>query len=439
MPEPIDDELIITLVSTEPDADVEEEEEEDDTVECADCGESVPEDDAHQHGGQWYCESCNDSYTECERCSDRVELDESQSVRVGRRSYERWCDDCAGDNTFTCQSCDETVSDDCDNYHTGNGTVCGPCYEEYYTTCGECGEAIHNDHSRYHEGRGESLCESCYEDEPEEEDGEQPTPDGGFIAPLRVCDYSFRPQPVFFGSRKSVMYGVELEVNTPDSDGAVHKTLALLDRRHVYLKYDGSLNSGFEIVSHPHTLEEHRKLWPGFFADVPEGVTSFKSGECGMHVHIERAKLTRLQIGKMLVFLNAPKNRRFVEAIAQRSENRYCKIYEKKLTNPVYVNDHDERYEALNVTNRHTVEVRIFRGTVRADRFWKNMEFVDAMVQWTRDVSYRELTAARFVEYVRAHHSEYKYLFNYLVEIGYTLPLVNPLDRVRKEILAECA
>jgi ribosomal protein S26 len=410
----------------------------DDTVQCTDCGESVPEDDAHQHGGQWYCESCDDSYTTCERCSDRVSRDDAYGVYVGRRSTETWCEDCNSEHTFTCESCDSTFSDECDSYGTANGRVCGRCYENNYCTCGECGEAIPSDDSRYHEGRGEYLCESCYEDEPEEEDGEQPTPDGGFIAPLRVCDYSYRPQPVFFGSRKSVMYGVELEVNT-DKDGAVPKTLELLDRRHVYLKYDGSLNSGFEIVTHPHTLAEHRKLWPGFFADVPDGVTSFKSGECGMHVHIERAKLTRLQIGKIMVFLNAPQNRRFVEAIAQRSENRYCKIYEKKLTNPVYVNDHDERYEALNVTNRHTVEVRIFRGTVRADRFWKNMEFVDAMVQWTRDVSYRELTAARFVEYVRAHHSEYKYLFNYLVEIGYTLPLVNPLDQVRKEILAECA
>jgi hypothetical protein len=402
-------------VEDDPVAEEEEETEEESvpSVECVDCCESVPEEDARHFLGNWHCEGCTDNdYRVCDRCSDYDTTENTSYV-----SGDTWCSDCVSSHSWSCGSCDETLSDEVGSYGVQgeNEYVCGECRASYYTRCNGCREYYPDSDS----------CNNCGEEE------EEYTVTQGPLSPDQVCDYGYRPKPIFFGNLRSVMYGVELEVNA-ELD-TVHETLRLLDRRHVYAKSDSSIGGGYEIVSHPHTLEEHRKLWPNFFANLPDGVTSFKSGNCGMHVHISRSHLTRLQIGKMLVFVNAPQNKDFIEKIAQRSGNRYCKVIEKKLSSALEIDG--DRYQAINITNRHTVEVRIFRGTTRSDRFWKNLEFVDAMVQWTRDVSYRDLSAARFVEYVVAKQREYKYLHNYLIEIGY----IDPLEQIRKEILASCA
>jgi hypothetical protein len=51
---------------------------------------------------------------------------------------------------------------------------------------------------------------------------------------------------------------------------------------------------------------------------------------------------------------------------------------------------------------------------MRKDRILKNLEFVKATIDFTRDRSYRELSAGRFLEFVKANRKEFPNLDEYL-------------------------
>ena len=180
---------------------------------------------------------------------------------------------------------------------------------------------------------------------------------------------------------------------------------------HAYLKEDGSLSNGFEIVTHPHTFKAMRELWTDYFYNPVRNLSSYKSGQCGLHVHIGRDGLTAAHIRRMVVFLNAPENLPFVEEVAQRKSNNYSQIKRKT---PMNALDCEDRYEALNLRNSETVELRIFRGSYRLDRVLKALDFADSLVEFTRDRSYKELTATLFREFITKNRKRYKWLYGFL-------------------------
>lgn len=68
-----------------------------------------------------------------------------------------------------------------------------------------------------------------------------------------IKSYYYKPEPIFYGSGNLFM-GVELEIDKggeePDkADGIL--SVANKDSEHIYAKHDGSIEDGFEIVSHP--------------------------------------------------------------------------------------------------------------------------------------------------------------------------------------------
>lgn len=237
--------------------------------------------------------------------------------------------------------------------------------------------------------------------------------------------------------RDTTFFGVELEVEVgrgTDYDDAAQKTLDLIGKDFVLLKHDGSLSNGFEIVSAPATLEEHRQHWMPFLTNKPRGISSWNTSTCGMHVHISRPRDGRdsLHVGKMLVFLNDTRHREQIVAIAGRN-SRWGSFDGSKTVagglssfdlpdpmnrgrlRPRYGRGGD-RYSALNLTNQHTVEIRMFKGTTSPDAFMKNLEFCHAFFYFTRDSSIREMSWEKFVEYVRANRSLYPALLAFIEE-----------------------
>ena len=68
-----------------------------------------------------------------------------------------------------------------------------------------------------------------------------------------IHDYNYKPDPVFYGNGNRY-FGVELEIDIggktcPNAD----EILAIANDldEHIYIKSDGSLNDGMEIVIHP--------------------------------------------------------------------------------------------------------------------------------------------------------------------------------------------
>ena len=202
--------------------------------------------------------------------------------------------------------------------------------------------------------------------------------------------------------------GVELEVgrkrNTP-SDICL-KVLSDLNKGWTLgqkysfgiLKRDGSLPiHGFEIVSAPATLEYHKTAWDVFFDNSAKYLRSYTLSQCGMHVHVSKQtfrdngkgseKNPAGHVGRFLNFYNRKDNRAFITLIAGRSANSYTSYHPKKVTDRLgqsITPTNVDRHQSINLKNEHTIEVRIFKGNVNKEGFMKNIEFVHASVEFTR-------------------------------------------------------
>ena len=219
-------------------------------------------------------------------------------------------------------------------------------------------------------------------------------------------------------------YGIELEVekrNSATSDTAykIHKSFTYDDMQFALLKSDGSLTHGFEIVTAPGTLNAHKKYWDKFFkSDGIKEVKSWNTDTTGMHIHISRTALTQLQIGKILVFINDNKNEEFVNHIAGRNSDQWAKKSPKKIADCV---TSSAKYEAVNTSHRHTIELRIFKGNLARHGFFRVLEFVDALVHFAKITSLTKLQYTDFLTYMErpSIRSQYPNFYGWLTRKSY--------------------
>ena len=181
-----------------------------------------------------------ETYT-CDHCGAVHPLDEM--FHVGE---DVLCPDCAGDLTILCDECGTRIYID-DDEGDDTRVLCHDCCVRHYTRCEHCGTLISND-SVYQYG-GEDLCRDCYDDRCES-------------GPIH--EYSYMPELVFHGKGLR-RFGVELEIDE-GGESTVHARRFLdIANRHVenlYIKTDGSLDDGLELVTHPMTLEYHLNDMP---------------------------------------------------------------------------------------------------------------------------------------------------------------------------------
>jgi hypothetical protein len=197
---------------------------------------------------------------------------------------------------------------------------------------------------------------------------------------------------------------------------------------HVYLKDDGSLNDGFEIVTHPHTLTEYQTNfnWDALSKLKNQGLRSWNTSTCGLHVHVSREafavegvrlsyeqRILRRQAHELRFMKLIYDNERQVCRIAGRGGNHYASFMDKgKLVNKVKRGvQQNGRYSAVNTDNDNTLEVRVFKGSLRPERVLSALEFVTASVEYTRDLPINgknnALSWLRFTGYVAQHAETY--------------------------------
>jgi hypothetical protein len=231
--------------------------------------------------------------------------------------------------------------------------------------------------------------------------------------------YSFKPFPRFycFLTEKvegvvPLFLGVELEV---DDGGEDHYYAKLILQEgypgFLYAKRDGSLRNGFEIVSHPATLSFHliQAGWDKVLKKANDlGYTSHDNKRCGLHVHINRTFWGRdeqdREIGelKLLIFFE-----RFWDEIVKFSRrtrsqiDRYCSRYGTENLETAKRWNGDSRYFALNFQNYYTIEIRIFRGTLRLDTFFATLEFVHYLCYYLKQKTPHELQKTTWGAFVK--------------------------------------
>ena len=285
------------------------------------------------------------------------------------------CPDCVADYTVTCDHCGAIIWDT-DSISDESTVLCSECYDTHYTRCNECNDIIHYDNS--YEYCGEYYCHECY-DEVRSSDS--------------INDYSYKPTPIFYGS-DSRYFGVELEIDLggKESNNADEiLEIGNYSAEHVYIKSDGSLEDGMEIVTHPMTLEYHLNefCWEDVMHEcVRLGYRSHQTSTCGLHIHVNRDSLGKCfeeqeeVISRILYFVEHHWNEML--KFSRRSEyamNRWAARYGYE-NNPKAILDKAKkgnkgRYAAVNLCNYHTVEFRMFRGTLKYNTLIAALQMVN--------------------------------------------------------------
>ena len=276
-----------------------------------------------------------------------------------------------------CADCGSEFNQD-NAFRVPHGRICEDCYNYNYFVCDSCGNEYHNDD--YGE---DGECVRCFDRHNEE------IQDGSF-APV----FQFHKEPW----ENTLYQGIELEIEVPEDRSPVsHATnfKAWLEKngidKFLYLKGDGSLNNGYEIVSHPFTSRARHKLmdWHKVLKYLANTGAKANGGTCGMHVHVSRKDLTDKQIAKVKGFFST--NRAYISRLAGREANTYC-AYElfglDRQKQRTIRNAGGSRYYAVNLNETHnkrdTVEFRIFKGTLNFLLFMGRLQFTEAICEFVK-------------------------------------------------------
>lgn len=287
------------------------------------------------------------------------------------------CPACADTHTFLCDECSERCWN-AENRGDGSYNLCEACRDDHYTRCEHCGDLIPDSLARYDERHDTYYCENCYQ---------------RFHISEAIHPYHYKPEPLFYGEGP-LFLGVELEA---DDGGKLDENAArLLDvinsnQELAYVKSDGSLDDGLELVSHPCSLEFHLHEFP--WAEALSklrqmGYYSHNAGTCGLHIHVSRdafgedTKEQEQNIAKILYIFE-----RFWQELlrfSRRTESQmkqWAARYGYKNTGHEIL-EHAKRsfspgrYACVNLTNAETIEFRAFRGTLRYQTFAATLQFV---------------------------------------------------------------
>ena len=312
------------------------------------------------------------------------------------------CPDCLESATICCQDCGMRMWRD-DNEGTEEHPLCERCRQDNYISCTRCGRLVYNRNACYiDEDDDYGYCENCYE----------------IVKDRSIKNYSYKPEPIFFGDGPKYL-GVELEIDggTEDCDNA-DEILRIGNREdeHIYCKHDGSLNDGFEIVTHPMSLHYHLHHFP--WAEVLEkaksmGYASHQARTCGLHVHVSREAFgedrdtQETTIARVLYFVEKHWNELLVfSRRTQQQLDRWAARYGYK-DQPQEMMEHvkkgyGNRYTCINLTNADTIEFRIFRGTLKLNTLIATLQMVGHICDVAIALSDEDLRKLSWSQFVSA-------------------------------------
>jgi len=266
-----------------------------------------------------------------------------------------------------------------------------------------------SEYAYYCENDGNTYCEDCYSSHENK----------------AIHDYDYKPDPEFYGEAPRY-FGVELEVDKGNycDDTAEQITD---DNEEIYCKHDSSLDDGFEIVSHPCTLDYHLNSldWQGIMGTCLEN--SFQSHNavtCGLHVHISRKAFGNntteqdLNIAKLIFLFE--KYWENIKTFSRRTEaqvNRWASNYGLTTIDEAITEskNNNGRYFAVNLTNDHTIEIRIFRGTLKYNTFAATLQFCELLMDAITEYSIQDIQQLKWQDIVQGA-KEYPELTEYLAK-----------------------
>ena len=370
----------------------------------------------------------------CQRCGNWTQ--DFMLINNNREGYYI-CNDCLEEypqDYWYCEHCNDYFDDTVNSYTTVDGyTICQWCRDDYYFTCPGCNEIFHVDNGYYSDDDDTYYCPDCYDNNPRN---------------LLYDYHEFRDwQPHHTEEENTTppefYIGHELEI---DNGHNMSDAVDTISRVEGICMHDGSLSSnGIEFISHPFSYkymlsqeENYRKTFNNL---IDLGYKSHETSTCGLHFHVTRPN-DPVIVDRIILFMETYKEEIFKISRRQSSElNRWSRflsdtrrsVNEKVIKSLDYIVNNKEtsdRYMALNLTNRKTIEFRFFKGTLNYDTFMADFEFVNNLVHYASDLSLpvEELTWTLVT-------SQGKFLPHYIEE--HNLQSDKPIIDYSKELIVE--
>lgn len=327
----------------------------------------------------------------CSLCHAELSEDENYEVEG-----DQLCESCYEEHTTTCDHCGETIWRNdaiCDD-HT---TLCECCFDDHYRRCEGCGRILHDNDVLWHNDL--PYCASCYD-----------------RLDTEIEEYGYKPEPIFYGEG-SRFFGIELEVDFggKDEDNARRiKAQANTRCENIYIKSDGSLDDGFEIVTHPMSLGYHMNemYWEDVLHEaVRLGYRSHMTTTCGLHIHVNRDAFgdnrdeQEKVIERILFFVELHWNELFIfSRRSQHTMQRWAARYGIEKTGKAILDKAKKgntgRYAAINLCPYQTVEFRLFRGTLKLNTLFATLQLVNRICDVALFMSEDEIAAQSWRDFV---------------------------------------
>jgi hypothetical protein len=239
------------------------------------------------------------------------------------------CAECAS-SYETCDDCD-SLAQELYSVDSGN-RVCERCADEDYHECSDCFTLVPVD---------TTYCDNCT--------------DTYSTAHHAVHDSYYTPELRFHGDGP-LFLGMEVEIKTPSRSyrDAVDTAVAHV-RDLAYLKEDGSISCGFELVTHPMSYGYALERFPWQLLNRLRLLGCYTDDGVGIHVHVSRAGFSSpAHAYRWLKFVY--RNEESVTTLARRSSTWAQFSPQQRSSALDYVKGGQAgygRYQAINVCPEH--------------------------------------------------------------------------------------
>lgn len=403
---------------------------------CYLCGVVIEEGEGFKdENGNYICDECMEMEGAfiCPECGTWAYDSEAVTVNEGYHNELVVCSTCANDNYYYCENCHGVFSHSHVRFTHSGDFVCDSCFDDYYRECGNCGEVYERDDMEWDDDNEEYYCPHC-------------------VNNMGIRGYNYKPDPEFHEAEsdrntpaKDLLFmGVELECDNGNYEPnhvakEILRECNTMDGNLFYFKHDGSLDEGMELVTHPCTLSYHTTEFPWEKVckiELEHGFKSHDAETCGLHVHVNRDFFGKepehsMNVGKLCLLVSEFWNNIFKFSRRTERQLNWCAKYgsfvdegdendEEKIAKGVYdkypKGSHSNRYYAINLTNRNTVEFRIFRGSLKPDTIKATLQFVSNISHFAKEKSPKEILNCKWSDIIGYHH--YAELDAYCAERG---------------------
>lgn len=323
-----------------------------------------------------------------------------------------------------------------DQFRTVEGLdVCEHCYEEAVIKCNGCGEEVFRNNTvktrdtehRFcyycksklyscavcgslfelpiltDEDTGRLYCKGCNPDDINVVDYYHTMKDSNH--------YTFHTDAP---RDQKVCMGFELEVSSDNEDSCSRtpyaKHVMKIFKDFFHFEEDCSIgDGGFEMISQPASLDyllsranDFKEAWSYL---TRNGYTSHDNERCGFHIHVDRQFFGKNEdscIAKIIFLMM--KYREEFRIFSRRRNSQlsdWCTMFDKdneNITLLVKEGRDGNRYRALNLTNKNTIEFRIWRGTLNYATFIATLKFTDRICNLVKDTGIAKLNQMTWEE-----------------------------------------